>query len=67
MTAVPLGATVEASATSFAVFSGVADALDLCLFDEHGGERRQPLEMDEGFVWRGTAETWNPTAIMRTR
>ena len=76
MSAIPLGAQVDGSATSFAVFSSVADAVDLCLFDELGAEHRRPLEVDEGFVWRGTVDgvghgarygfrvhgPWNPAA-----
>src|SRR5947209_15811787 len=56
VSAVSPGASVEGNATGFAVFSSVADAVDLCLFDEQGAERRQPLEADEGFMWRGTAD-----------
>ena len=79
MSAIPLGAQVNGSATSFAVFSSVADAVDLCLFDELGAEQRLPLEVDEGFVWRGTADRvghgarygfrvhgpWDPAAGLR--
>ena len=31
----------------------MADAVELCLFDEQGGETRRPLELDEGYIWRG--------------
>jgi glycogen operon protein len=54
MSAVPLGPRVNEGATSFTVFSSVAEAVEVCLFDERGAERRWPLEADEGFVWRGT-------------
>jgi glycogen operon protein len=53
MTAIPLGAHVDRRGVSFAVFSSVADAVELCLFDELGEETRQQLEADEGYVWRG--------------
>ena len=53
MTRVPLGAHVDADGVGFAVFSGVADAIELCLFDEQGQETRRPLEQDEGYLWRG--------------
>jgi isoamylase len=56
MSAVPLGPRVDGSATSFAVFSSVADAVELCLFDDQGAERRQSLEVDEGFVWRPSVD-----------
>ncbi|HEY6593002.1 MAG TPA: glycogen debranching enzyme, partial [Asanoa sp.] len=46
-----LGATVEGDGVRFAVFSGVADAVELCLFDEAGAETRQPLEPGDSEVW----------------
>ncbi len=46
-----LGATVEGHGVRFAVFSGVADAVELCLFDAAGAETRQPLEPGDGDVW----------------
>jgi isoamylase len=49
----PLGAHCDGGGASFAVFSSVAEAVELCLFDESGTETRRPLEQDEGFVWRG--------------
>jgi isoamylase len=54
VTAVPLGAHVDHDGVSFAAFSSVADAVELCLFDDDGQETRRPLEVDEGYVWRGT-------------
>ncbi len=56
MTVVPLGAHIDGGGVGFAVFSGVADAVELCLFDDAGRETRQPLELDEGYVWRGHIE-----------
>jgi isoamylase len=46
-----LGAGVEGHGVRFAVFSGVADAVELCLFDEAGTETRQPLEPGDGDIW----------------
>jgi glycogen operon protein len=47
----PLGATVTATGTNFAVASGAADGMLLCLFDEAGAETRIPiLDCDAG-VW----------------
>jgi isoamylase len=46
-----LGAGVEGDGVRFAVFSGVADAVEICLFDETGAETRQPLEPGDGDVW----------------
>ena len=39
----PLGATFDGTGTNFALYSEVADAVDLCLFDNEGQERRVPL------------------------
>jgi isoamylase len=72
----PLGATADAGGTNFAVASDIADGVVLCLFDEHGDERRVPLvDLDHG-VWHGyvdgvgpgqaygyrTTGPWNPRA-----
>ena len=47
----PLGATVGDGGTNFAVASGVADAMMLCLFDEAGTETRVPLLDYDAGVW----------------
>jgi isoamylase len=47
-----LGSTVDGDGVHFAVFSGVADAVELCLFDAAGGETRQSLEPGDGDVWQ---------------
>ena len=39
----PLGATYDGSGTNFSVFSGVADRVVLCLFDDDGTERQVAL------------------------
>ena len=79
MTLVPLGANVESDGVSFAVFSSVADAVELCLFDANGQETRHQLDADEGYVWRGHVAgagpgtrygfrvhgPWNPQAGLR--
>ena len=38
------------------MFSSVAEAVDLCLFDAAGNEERRPLEQVEGYVWTGRVE-----------
>jgi glycogen operon protein len=56
-TAYPLGATYDGSGTNFALFSEVADRVELCLFDSNGGpagvaaETRIVLPEVDGFVW----------------
>ncbi len=49
----PLGATYDGEGTNFAVFSEVADAVELCLIDDDGTETRLPLTEREAFVWHG--------------
>ncbi|MBO0771662.1 MAG: glycogen debranching protein GlgX [Actinobacteria bacterium] len=49
----PLGATFDGAGTSFALFSEVAERVELCLFDEAGAEARVPLREVDGFVWHG--------------
>jgi isoamylase len=47
----PLGATVTATGTNFAVASGVADGMLLCLFDQAGAETRIPIRDRDAGVW----------------
>src|SRR5579875_3503940 len=56
----PLGATWDGWGTNFALFSEVADHVDLCLFAGDGTEAdtphtetRVPLTEADGFVWHG--------------
>jgi len=53
VTAAPLGAHYDGSGASFALFSSVAEAVELCLFDDAGEETRRGLEQGDGFVWQG--------------
>jgi isoamylase len=53
VTAAPLGAHHDGRGASFALFSSVADAVELCLFGDAGEETRLDLEQGEGFVWAG--------------
>jgi isoamylase len=55
-TAYPLGATWDGAGTNFALFSEVAEQVELCLFGdgpaaEHSEETRVPLTEVDGFVW----------------
>src|SRR3954463_1406982 len=47
----PLGATFDGVGTNFAVFSSVAERVELCLFDTSGTETRIDLELSIGQVW----------------
>ncbi|QRN81971.1 MAG: glycogen debranching protein GlgX, partial [Nocardiopsis sp. BM-2018] len=49
--AYPLGATYDGSGTNFAIFSGVAERVELCLFDDTGVESRVELIDVEAGVW----------------
>ena len=53
----PLGATWDGGGTNFAVFSEVAEAVELCLLEEGDGgtraETRIELSEVDGFVWHG--------------
>jgi len=49
----PLGATWEEHGTNFALFSEVADAVELCLFGADGTESRVALREVDAFVWHG--------------
>jgi glycogen operon protein len=49
--AYPLGARYDGTGTNFAVFSSVAERVELCLFDDAGRETRHPLGAMDGFVW----------------
>ncbi|MGI9002517.1 MAG: glycogen debranching protein GlgX [Pseudonocardia sp.] len=58
--AYPLGATYDGSGTNFAIFSEVADRVELCLFSQRGKETRVPLTEVDGFVWHGYLPTVEP-------
>ncbi|HEU5037941.1 MAG TPA: glycogen debranching protein GlgX [Nocardioides sp.] len=49
--AYPLGATFDGSGTNFALFSEVADKVELCLFDADGAETRVELTEVDAYVW----------------
>src|SRR5690348_11191023 len=51
--AYPLGATFDGAGTNFAVFSEVADRVELCLFAADGMESRVRLPEVDGFVHHG--------------
>ncbi len=49
----PLGPSYDGAGTNFALFSEVAEAVDLCLFDDSGEERSVRLEEVDAFSWHG--------------
>jgi isoamylase len=49
----PLGATHDGAGTNFSLFSEIAERVELCLFDEQGGETRVELDEVTGYCWHG--------------
>ncbi|MDQ1288342.1 MAG: isoamylase [Actinomycetota bacterium] len=47
----PLGATFNGAGTNFALFSEVAERVELCLIDPDGTEQRIEMQEVDGFVW----------------
>jgi isoamylase len=48
--AYPLGASYDGAGVNFALFSEVAESVELCLVDDQGAETRIRLEEDDAFV-----------------
>jgi isoamylase len=49
----PLGATYDGVGTNFALYSSVAEQVELCLFDDDGTQESLPLREVDGSVWHG--------------
>ncbi|MDX3522789.1 glycogen debranching protein GlgX [Streptomyces scabiei] len=49
----PLGASYDGTGTNFALFSEVAERVDLVLVDDDGAHRTLRLTEADGFVWHG--------------
>ncbi|WP_149202969.1 glycogen debranching protein GlgX [Actinotalea subterranea] len=56
----PLGATFDGSGTNFALFSEVAERVELCLIGEDGTEERIDLPEVDAFVWHAYLPTVQP-------
>ncbi|HEX7490149.1 MAG TPA: glycogen debranching protein GlgX [Candidatus Limnocylindrales bacterium] len=56
----PLGATPGPDGTNFAVASGIADGVTLCLFDEADTEVQLPLVEEDAGIWHGFAPGVKP-------
>ena len=48
-----LGAHHDGRGATFALYSSVADDVELCLFDDAGAETRWSLQQGDGFEWQG--------------
>ncbi|HEY0815665.1 MAG TPA: glycogen debranching protein GlgX [Pseudonocardia sp.] len=49
----PLGATFDGGGTNFAIFSEVAERIELCLIGDDGAEERVVLPERNGLIWHG--------------
>jgi isoamylase len=58
--AAPLGAHHDGSGATFALFSSVAEAVELCLFDDSGAETRWSLDQGDGYIWQGYVPDLRP-------
>jgi isoamylase len=56
----PLGAAYDGGGTNFSLFSEMAEKVELCLFDDGGGEERLRLEEIDAFVWHAYLPTVAP-------
>jgi glycogen operon protein len=56
----PLGATFDGSGVNFALFSEVADKVEVCLIDDAGAETRVELTEVDGHVWHGYVPAVEP-------
>ncbi|WP_018653523.1 glycogen debranching protein GlgX [Actinomadura flavalba] len=51
--AYPLGAHFDGAGTNFALYAEAAERVELCLFDDSGGEDHIDLTERDAFVWHG--------------
>jgi len=58
--AFPLGADWDGVGTNFCVYSQVAEAVELCLFDDAGGEERYRLPEVDAYCWHGYLDGVGP-------
>ena len=56
----PLGATFDGTGTNFALFSEVAEKVELCLISEDGTEERVSLPEVDAFVWHAYLPSVQP-------
>jgi isoamylase len=56
----PLGATFDGGGTNFAVFSEIAEKVELCLIGKNCDETRIRLDEVDGYVWHAYLPTVSP-------
>lgn len=49
----PYGSYYDSKGVNFTLFSAHAEKVELCIFDEHGHERRYDLPVRTGDIWHG--------------
>jgi isoamylase len=55
-----MGATYDGLGTNFSIFSQVAEAVELCLFDAGGAETRYELPEVDAYCWHGYLDDVEP-------
>jgi isoamylase len=56
----PLGANFDGGGTNFALFSEIAEKVELCLIGKDGDETRITLDEVDGYVWHAYLPTVSP-------
>jgi isoamylase len=56
----PLGANFDGGGTNFALFSEIAEKVELCLIGKDGDETRIALDEVDGYVWHAYLPTISP-------
>jgi isoamylase len=56
----PLGANFDGGGTNFAVFSEIAEKVELCLIGKNCAETRIPLDEVDGYIWHAYLPTVSP-------
>jgi isoamylase len=56
----PLGAAYDGGGTNFSLFSEVAERVELCLFDDEGGEERVELDELDASCWHAYLPSVSP-------
>ena len=56
----PLGAAYDGGGTNFSLFSEVAERVELCLFDDAGGEERVVLDEVDASCWHAYLPSVSP-------
>ena len=61
----PLGASYDGIGTNFALFSEVAERVELCLYGPRGKEQRVDMSEVDGYVWHSFLPRHRAGAALR--